>query len=205
MTSQWVAFARGAGLNASMIGAIGAQNAHVLRQGLRRKHVLAVVLLCAGSDALLSSLGVAGAGALLAGAPLLLQLVRWAGAAYLVYFAVTALRRAFGADDQSLSAAGAAPQPLAATIAATLALTYLNPHVYLDTVVTLGAVGAREPNALRGWFLAGVVGVSFAWFFGLGYGARLLAPLLARPIAWRILDGTIALVVLVIAVSLVRG
>jgi L-lysine exporter family protein LysE/ArgO len=205
MTSPWIALLRGAGLSASLITAIGAQNAYVLRQGLRRTHVLAVVLLCAGSDALLISIGVGGAGAVLTGAPLVMKGVRWAGAAYLVAFAISALRRALGRGDHGLLADATQTQPLAATLATTLALTYLNPHVYLDTVVMLGAVGAREPAATRGWFVGGAIGVSFVWFFSLGYGARLLAPLLARPLAWRLLDGAIAVVVLTIAISLARG
>jgi L-lysine exporter family protein LysE/ArgO len=202
MTSPWIAFARGAGLQASLIVAIGAQNSYVLQQGLRRSQVLPIVLICAASDALLVAAGIGGAGALLGAAPVLLQVLRWAGAAYLTWFGLRALARALVADGRALAAASATTTTRAAAIATTLALTYLNPHVYLDTLVVVGTLGAREPGWLRYAFASGAIVTSIAWFFALGYGARLLSPLFARPLAWRVLDGTIGLMVLLIAASL---
>lgn len=192
----------------SLIVAIGAQNAFVLRVGLRREHVLPVVAVCAGSDAVLIAAGVGGLGALVDRAPVVLAVARVAGAAFLLGYAVVAARRAWRPG--ALSPAGPA-DPGAATptrawpvVTTCLALTWLNPHVYLDTVVLLGSVAGTHGD-LRWWFGAGAVTGSVLWFVGLGYGARLLRPVFARPGAWRVLDAGIALVMVAIAAGLLRG
>jgi len=191
----------GFGFSLALIVAIGAQNAFVLRQGLRREHVLPVVVICAGADAVLVTAGIAGLGAVLADAPALLAAVRWGGAAFLLGYAVLAARRAL--RPAALSPLDRPPATLRATVAACLAFTFLNPHVYLDTVVLLGTVAHHDPN--RWVFGAGAVTASLLWFAALGLGARRLAPLLARPTAWRVVDGVIAVVMVAIAGSLVLG
>jgi len=193
-------------LGASLIIAIGAQNAFVLRQGLRREHVLAVVSLCALIDAVLISLGVAGFGRLVTRAPAVTDVAAALGALYLLGHAAIATRSAL--RPSALSAEngqvveGTRLWPVVAT---TLAVSLLNPHVYLDTVVLLGSVAAQYPPSERVPFALGAMSASFVWFFSLGFGARLLAPLFARPAAWRILDAVIAVVMVSVAVSLVRG
>jgi L-lysine exporter family protein LysE/ArgO len=190
----------GLGFGLSLIVAIGAQNAFVLRQGLLRQHVLPVVLVCALSDAVLIAAGVAGAGVVFELAPVVLTVVRFAGAAFLIGYGVLAARRAI--RPAALIAEGTAPRKtLGATVATVLALTWLNPHVYLDTVVLLGSI-ANTHGDLRWWFAAGAVIGSFVWFFALGFGARLLQPVFARPSAWRVLDAVIAVVMLALAASL---
>ncbi len=197
----------GLGLGLSLIVAIGAQNVFVLRQGLRREHVGLVVLICAASDAVLIAVGVAGLGAAIVAVPWLLSAARWAGAAFLAVYAVLAARRALSAAGERLDAddapraGGAAASSPRAVAATCLALTWLNPHVYLDTVVLLGTVAAT--HEARWLFAAGAVTGSILWFAGLGYGARLLSGVLARPGAWRVLDGAVALVMAGIAVSLI--
>nr|WP_297428525.1 LysE family transporter [uncultured Actinotalea sp.] len=201
MLPDLLAALSGLSLGLSLIVAIGAQNAFVLRQGLTRRHVGAVVLVCATSDAVLIAAGVAGAGAVVEGRPVLLDVVRYAGAAFLTGYAVLAARRAL--RRQALAPdGGAAPAGLAATVATALALTWLNPHVYLDTVVLLGSIAQSHPGR-EWWFAAGAAVGSVVWFTALGYGAALLRPVFARPGAWRVLDGVIAVVMLVIAASLV--
>lgn len=180
MTSYLAGF--GTGL--SLIAAIGAQNAFVLRQGLLRRHVLAVCLFCALSDALLIGLGVAGMAVLGAGGSGLTEAMRWGGVAFLVVYGGRALLAALRGG-QALRAEGRAAG-LGASLATIAVLTWLNPHVWLDTVVLLGAISAQWPS--RAGFAAGAVSASFAFFFALGYGARLLAPVFARPAAWRWLD-----------------
>ncbi len=195
------AFASGFATSAALIVAIGAQNAFVLRQGLARRHVLPVVLVCALSDALLISLGVAGLGRWVQAQPALLALTRWGGAAFLIAYGALAARRALA--PHALSLQGAALGDRRAALAACLAFTYLNPHCWLDTVVLLGSISAQQPQDTRALFGAGAASASAVWFFSLGYGARLLAPLFARPVAWRLLDGAIALVMFAIAASLI--
>ncbi len=194
-------FLQGFGTSLALIVAIGAQNAFVLRQGLARRHVLPVVLVCALSDALLISLGVAGLGRWVQEQPVLLSVTRWGGAAFLVVYGALAARRAL--SPHALSLQGAAVGDLRAAIAACLAFTYLNPHCWLDTVVLLGSIAAQQPEGTRGVFGAGAASASAVWFFSLGYGARLLAPLFARPVAWRVLDAAIALVMWAIAATLI--
>jgi L-lysine exporter family protein LysE/ArgO len=202
-SSALLAAASGFALGLSLIVAIGAQNAFVLRQGLRGEHVSPVVAVCTVSDALLIGAGVAGAGALLARAPSLLTVVRLAGAAFLLAYGVLAARRAL--DTRGLDpAAGAAPGPLATTLATCLALTWLNPHVYLDTVVLLGSVASTHGGE-RWAFAIGAAVASATWFAALGHGARLLRPVFARPTAWRVLDGLIAAVMVTLAVVLAAG
>ncbi len=190
-------------LGASLIVAIGAQNAFVLRQGLARRHVFAVASFCVLADATLITAGVAGLGTLVQQSPRLLTVVTLAGAAFLFAYGVLALRRALHPD--TLSARGAAEPRLAPALMTVAALTFLNPHVYLDTVVLLGSLSARHEGWARVAFGAGAAMASAVWFFGLGYGARLAAPLFARPVAWRVLDGVIALVMGLIAASLLAS
>jgi len=194
----------GFGTGFSLILAIGAQNAFVLRQGLARAHVFWVCLVCALSDALLIAAGVAGAGALIAAVPGLGPAMRWAGAAFLIVYGAGRLRAALAPG--ALRAGPAAEPALGPTLLATLAITWLNPHVYLDTLALIGAVSTGvDPGAPRLAFGIGAVTASFVFFFGLGYGARLLAPLFARPAAWAWLDGAVALVMWTIAALLLLG
>lgn len=195
----------GFGLGLSLIVAIGAQNAFVLRQGLRGEHVLPVVLVCALSDAVLITAGVAGVGALVQQVPWLLVVVRVGGAAFLLAYAALAARRALRPSGDALDADAPTRRGTPGAVVLTaLALTWLNPHVYLDTVVLLGSVAATQGDA-RAWFGAGAVLASAVWFTGLGFGARLLRPVFARPGAWRVLDAGIAVVMVGIAVSLLAG
>jgi L-lysine exporter family protein LysE/ArgO len=189
-----------AGFAASLvlIVAIGAQNAFVLRQGLRREHVLPVVLTCALSDLALILAGIAGLGAIVTGQPTAVVVVRWVGAAFLLGYAVLAALRAVRPG--GLTPTDRAPASLRATLLTCLALTYLNPHVYLDTVLLLGSVA--QQHAHRWVFGFGAAAASLVWFAALGTGARKLAPVLARPAAWRVLDGLIAVVMAGIAVGL---
>ena len=190
----------GLGLGVSLIVAIGAQNAFVLRQGLRGEHVLPVVAVCALSDAVLVLAGVLGAGALLERLPWLLVVFRFGGAAFLLGYGLLAARRAWRPGAMRADAEGAGTSRGAA-VTTVVALTWLNPHVYLDTVVLLGSIAqAYGPHRL--WFAAGAVTASVGWFSALGWGARLLRPLFARPVAWRVLDGAIALIMIGLAVSL---
>jgi L-lysine exporter family protein LysE/ArgO len=193
----------GLGLGLSLIVAIGAQNAFVLRQGLRGEHLATVVAVCVLSDTTLIVAGVVGAGAALEQAPWLLSAVRLGGAAFLLGYALIAARRAL--NPSSLEAGeGGAGASLAATLSTCLLLTWLNPHVYLDTVVLLGSI-AQTHGDQRWWFTAGAATGSLLWFCGLGYGARLLRPVFSRPTAWRTLDALIAIVMTALAVSLALG
>lgn len=188
----------------SLIVAIGAQNAFVLRQGIRREHVGAVALLCSAADAALILAGVTGIGTIVERAPVVLDVVRWAGAAFLLGYAVLALRRALRPGELH-AATGGARVGLRAVLTTAAALTFLNPHVYLDTVLLLGSIANQNGDDGRWVFALGAVLASFVWFFALAYGARRLAPLFARPTAWRVLDGAIAVVMAAIAISLVLG
>ena len=185
------AFAQGWAMGAGLILAIGAQNALVLRQGLKREHVGAVVAVCTLSDWLLIALGVFGLGALIQGRPLLLEAFRFGGAAFLLGYALLAARRAWR-PAAGLQAAGAASS-LGATLSAAFAFTYLNPHVYLDTVVLLGGLGARQPADLRPAFAAGAGVASAMWFGLLGFGAAAAAPRLQSARTWRVIDALVAL------------
>ena len=195
LTSALAGFAA----SAVLIIAIGAQNAFVLRQGLRREHVLPVVLTCAISDLALICAGIAGLGAVINAQPGLVSAIRWVGAAFLLGYAVLAARRAL--RPQRLETTGQAPATLRATLLTCLALTYLNPHVYLDTVLLLGSIAQQHPH--RWLFGLGAAVASLGWFAALGAGARRLAPLLARPGAWRVLDGLIATVMAALGITLI--
>jgi L-lysine exporter family protein LysE/ArgO len=185
---------------ASLIVAIGAQNAYVLRTGLARRHVGLVVAVCALSDAILVVAGVLGVGGLVTAHPELLTVVRWVGAAYLVGYGLICLRNA--RHPKGLEADGAVPSR-SGVLATVVALTWLNPHVYLDTVLLVGSLANQHGADGRWWFAAGAVVASIAWFTALGFGARLLAPLFARPATWRVLDVAIAVVMFTIAATLV--
>ena len=199
-----IALTSGLALGLALIVAIGAQNAFVLRQGLRLEHVTAVVAVCAVSDIALIVAGVLGAGAALSRLPWLLPVVCFAGAAFLLGYGVLAGRRALR-PGALLADAGGARTGLAVAVGTCLALTWLNPHVYLDTVVLLGSM-ASTYGEHRWQFAAGAGLGSLLWFTGLGFGARLLRPVFALARAWRILDGGIAVVMVVLAVSLaLRG
>jgi L-lysine exporter family protein LysE/ArgO len=196
----------------TLIVAIGAQNAFVLRQGLRRAHVGPVVTVCTLSDYALILAGTAGLGAVIRYAPWALLAVRWLGVAFLTCYGLSSAWRA--RRPSALSATGQPGSGMVpgggsgrrgATVARTLALTWLNPHVYLDTVLLLGSIANAHGPSGRWWFAAGACVASTIWFAGLGFGARLLAPLLARPRAWQVLDLLIAATMLVIAAGLALG
>jgi len=183
----------------SLIVAIGAQNAFVLRQGIRNEHVLPVVILCSVSDLVLIVAGVAGVGALVTAHPQLMTIARYGGAAFLLGYGLLAARRAL--QPAVMTPGDAGPARLPAVLLTCLALTFLNPHVYLDTVVLLGTLASQQGDG-RWRFGAGAALASLVWFFGLGFGARQLAGLFAKPVTWRILDGVIALTMIALSVSL---
>lgn len=197
------ALVQGLALSFGLIVAIGAQNAFVLRQGLRREHVGSVVLFCAAADAVLIAAGVMGMAQALGKSPGLARALALAGAAFLAVYGWQALRRARQFHRLDASAAGSSLS-LAAAMAQAAAFTLLNPHVYLDTVLLVGSIGAQQPAALRGWFIAGAAGASLAWFSLLGFGARWMAPWFARPRAWQVLDALIGVTMFVLSGMLVQ-
>lgn len=203
VVTSLIAALAGLGFGLSLIVAIGAQNAYVLRQGLRREHVTAVVVFCALSDAVLIALGVAGIGALHDGASWVLVVLRIVGIVFLLSYALIAVRRAVRPGAINADASGSSTT-MWSSVATVAALTWLNPHVYLDTLVLLGSVAATY-GAQRWFFGLGAALGSLVWFSALGYGARLLRPVFARPIAWRVLDLSIAVVMATLAVSLLVG
>ncbi len=196
---MWPSLFAGSLLGFSLIMAIGAQNAFVLRQGLRRQHVLPIVLTCAMSDAALIMAGVLGFGTLTASVPWFEMTMRFGGAAFLVWYGARSLIAAWRGG-AALTAAEGETQRLWPVLATILALTWLNPHVYLDTVVLLGSISAQYPDPKV--FGLGAVLSSFVFFFALGYGASLLAPVFARPRAWQVLDASVGVVMWAIAVKL---
>ncbi|MFK4295677.1 L-lysine exporter family protein LysE/ArgO [Arthrobacter sp. GAS37] len=210
MNSPDVFHAAGLGLGTglALIVAIGAQNAFVLRQGIRGEHIGAIVAVCAISDAVLIAAGVLGTGALLTAAPAAVVVLRYVGAAFLVTYGVMAARRIL--KPQALVSAepgpsGAGRSGLAAALATVMALTWLNPHVYLDTVLLLGSVANAQGPGLQWWFGAGAMLGSVLWFCSLGFGAKLLRGFFARPASWRILDGGIAVTMVGLGVGLAFG
>ncbi len=194
-------FLNGFALGGSLIIAIGAQNAFILRQGLLRSNVFILCLIASMADALLILAGVAGFGTLINSSPTLLTIVTAGGAVFLLAYAALAAKRAW--QPKIMEAAQQAAPTLARAITTLLAFTFLNPHVYLDTVVLLGGLSGSYEGQARAMFGAGAMVASFVWFFSLGYGARWLTPLFAKPSAWRVLDGLIALVMLLLALSLI--
>jgi L-lysine exporter family protein LysE/ArgO len=187
----------------SLIVAIGAQNAFVLRQGLIRQFVGPVVAICAVSDLVLITAGVAGIGAIVQHAPTALTVVRWLGVAFLTAYGVRSLWSARHAG--ALTPAGEEEPRLRGAVLQATALTWLNPHVYLDTVLLLGSIAAHHGPSGKWWFAVGACAGSILWFSGLGYGARLLSPVLTRPRAWQVLDVLIGLTILAIAWSLTQS
>ncbi|MBW3508188.1 LysE/ArgO family amino acid transporter [Janthinobacterium sp. NKUCC06_STL] len=196
-------FLQGLTLGLGLIVAIGSQNAFVLRQGLRREHVGAIVLFCALADAALIAAGVLGMASALGQRPLLASALALGGAAFLAVYGWQALRRA-RRPQQLRAAEGGAQLGLAAILAQAAAFTLLNPHVYLDTVLLVGSIGAQQPGVLRSWFIAGASAASLLWFASLGFGARWLAPWFARPRAWQVLDGLIGITMFVLSALLLR-
>jgi L-lysine exporter family protein LysE/ArgO len=202
----WPVFVQGLALSLGLIVAIGAQNAFVLRQGLRREHVLPVVLFCALTDAVLITAGVLGMAQALGERPGLARALALAGAAFLAVYGWQALRRAWQSSQLKTTEGADATLGLSlgAALAQAAAFTLLNPHVYLDAVLLVGSIGAQQPPSLQGWFVAGASAASLLWFFALGFGARWLAPLFARPRAWQVLDGLIGVTMWVLSALLVR-
>jgi len=198
------AFANGLFMSLVLIVAIGAQNAYVLRQGLRREHVGAVVLFCAASDAVLIGAGVAGMAQALNGRPMLATVLAGLGAAFLCAYGLRALWRSRQPAALQASAQGASSLSRAAVVAQAAGFTLLNPHVYLDTVLLVGSAGAQYAGLLKVWFVAGAAMASVLWFTSLGFGARLLAPVFAKPRAWQMLDALIGGTMLVLSAMLLR-
>jgi L-lysine exporter family protein LysE/ArgO len=200
MTDMLPPFLSGFALSAALIMAIGAQNLFVLRQGLRGDHVGPIVLFFGMSDALLIAAGVGGVGAFLSAAPQLTTVLALGGAAFLAWYGIAALRRMASPDAVAVASGGGLT--LGRAMATGAAFTFLNPHVYLDTVLLMGTAGSAQPEALRPVFVLGAAMASFAWFAALGYGARLLQPVFTRPAAWRLLDALVGIVMLTLATSL---
>ncbi len=205
LSSAWLAPAlTGLSLGLTLIIAIGAQNAFVLRQGLRREHVGPVVAVCALIDALLIAAGVAGLARLLGTRPALATALTLGGALFLAWYGLRALWRA-ARPGQLHAAAGSSGLTRRQAVAQALAFTVLNPHVYLDTVLLVGSVGAQQSAGVARWaFTTGACAASLLWFASLGYGARWLAPVFARPRAWQVLDGLIGLTMLLLSALLWR-
>jgi L-lysine exporter family protein LysE/ArgO len=189
---------QGFSTGASLIIAIGAQNAFVIRQGLLRRYLLLTALLCSLIDALLITLGILGFGHLLKTYPLLIAIAKYTAIAFLLTYGLLALRSAL--RPKSLSTTTDSPSSLKKTILLILALGLLNPHVYLDTVILLGSIASQATSRLH--FAIGAILASFLWFFALTYGSRLLAPLLTKPTSWKVIDLTVALIMWTIALTL---
>ncbi len=203
MLALGIAAAKGFGLGAGLIIAIGAQNAFVLRQGLARDRVFLVAGLCFLCDAVLIALGAGGFATLITARPVLVAIAAWGGAFFLLVYGGRALYSALSPGGLR-AADGTEPGTAWAVAGTTLAVSLLNPHVYLDTVILVGSLAAQFPGTERAAFALGAVAASFVWFYGLGYGAGRLAPLFARPAAWRVLDLAIAVVMWSIAAALIR-
>lgn len=194
------AFLPGVLTSMSLIMAIGAQNAFVIRQSLTRQHVLPLVLICAIADATFIALGIAGLGAVIQGLPWLLEILRWFGVAYLTWFGINSLRSAF--KGQALDAGTADSKTLKQVVISVLGFTFLNPHFYLDTVILLGSIGNSFGES-RWVFAAGATLGSIIWFFSIGYGARAASKYMSKPIFWKVLDIVIACIMFAIAILLV--
>ncbi|MGG5173806.1 LysE/ArgO family amino acid transporter [Pseudarthrobacter sp. J1763] len=199
------AAALGLGTGLALIVAIGAQNAFVLRQGILGRHVGPIVVVCALSDAILIAAGVMGTGVVINAVPALVVVLRYVGAAFLLCYAVMAARRALAPQALNINNGPPASSGLLASLATILALTWLNPHVYLDTLVLLGTIANSQAPGTQWWFGAGAILASILWFSSLGYGARFLRGIFAKPAAWRVLDGLIAIVMASIGIITALG
>ena len=189
-------------LGGSLIVAIGSQNAYVLKQGLLKSHVFIICMICAVSDAILIILGTSGVGSIIEKHPEWLKAVTWFGSAYLIVFAFMSFRAVFK-NETLQTASNIKNQSAKAVVMTVLALTFLNPHVYLDTVLLIGSVASPYSGSDKVSFTLGAISASFIWFFTLGYGARYLSPLFSKPKAWKILNSVIGIVMLWIAYSLI--
>lgn len=198
-----ISFLQGFGLGGSLIVAIGAQNAFVLSQGVRRNHPLTIALICAFCDSILILFGVTGVGTLVASNPLLANLTLWGGVLFLAWYGAVAFHAAWKGN--FLEAEINAPSTLRAVITTTLAITLLNPHVYLDTLILLGGLSSQFQGGHRLAFGVGAMTASFLWFLSLSFGAGLLAPIFRKKTAWRVLDGTVCVTMWGIAASLVMN
>ena len=194
-----IAFSSGILSGLALIIAIGAQNAFVIRQGLQRQHVLTVVLFCAISDALLIAAGTAGLGKVIESAPEVLEIVRWFGVTYLIFFGLKSLRSAFRHNTLTLEQGNLVSRKR--TILTVLGLTFLNPHVYLDTVIFLGSIANQFP-ADKWFFSAGAMTASFFWFFFIGFGSKMAARFMVKVIFWKVLDLTVAIIMFTLAIYL---
>lgn len=193
-----IAFLPGFFAGLSLIVAIGAQNAFVIRQGLTRQHVFVVVAICALCDAALIALGIAGLGAIIQGLPWLLEIIRWFGVVYLSWFGIKSIRSAF--KSQVMDASGVQTTSLSKVIAAVLGFTLLNPHVYLDTVILLGSISNQFADKWAFGF--GAMSASAVWFSSIGFGAKAASRFMSKPIFWRVLDSIIAVIMFSIALFL---
>lgn len=189
----------------SLIVAIGAQNAYVLKQGILGKFIVPIIIFCTLSDMLLISLGIFGFGFILQSAPWLLEVLRWGGGLFLLWYGFSAARRSLHPGSLKVDASTEGPQTLGKAIAIAAAMTYLNPHTYIDTVVLLGSLANQHGEEGRWAYYAGAITGSFLWFTGLGLGARFLRPLFASKKSWRILDGVIALIMFYLAFKIMFG
>ncbi|MTI11195.1 LysE/ArgO family amino acid transporter [Curvivirga aplysinae] len=202
MSPLYTAALQGFLLGAGLIIAIGAQNAFILKQGLKREYVFALSTFCFLSDALLIIAGIAGMGTLVSSNPTFTKIAAIGGALFLIWFGFNSFRSAFKGESLSASKESS-PKSLWKAVALVAALTWLNPHVYLDTVVMLGSIAGQYPADERIYFAGGAVFASMAWFYTLGYGAAWLAPIFAKPMSWKILDFSIGIVMWLIAYSLI--
>lgn len=196
------AFIQGLGIGGSLIIAVGAQNAFVLKQGIKRAYPLPIALLCSIIDALMITAGVAGLGHIIEAFPTIKHVASFGGAAFLIWYGANALKASFVTKGMEMDHAQNADS-LRKAILTTLGISLLNPHLYLDTVVLLGSISTQFEDAHRPWFGAGAVLASFIWFFSLSFGARLLAPIFSRPAAWRYLDRFIWLTMWSIAAAII--
>ena len=195
-----IAFSSGLASGLALIIAIGAQNAFVIRQGLKRQHVLTVVLFCAVSDALLIAAGTAGLGRAIDSVPEVLEVVRWFGVTYLIFFGLKSLQSAFKHNFLTLEQGAVVSRKK--TILTVLALTFLNPHVYLDTVIFLGSIANQFPTE-KWLFSSGAMTASFLWFFSIGFGSKMAARFMVKIIFWKILDLSVAAIMFTLAVYLI--
>ncbi len=196
---------QGFGTSIGLILAIGAQNAFVLRQGLKREYLFPVALVSSLGDFFLIALGIAGLGTLFATTPLLTTLATWGGVLFLIYFGVRSFRAAWKPGALEATQESAPLSGVRAAALTALAFSILNPHAYLDTVVIIGSIGAKYPIEERLWFGAGAMLASLIWFFGLAYGAGWLTPLFKKPLTWRVLDTIIGCIMFAIALTLIFG